>query len=95
MATKIERLMDQIDDLTTAERAKFEAEWNKLGKVKKRWAVYVAGIVSGALVASALWLGGLVLFGCMEYDYPSQRQRRQAVQTGPNSACFPGPRVIE
>ena len=34
MATKIERLMDQIDDLTTAERAKLEAEWNKMGKVK-------------------------------------------------------------
>ena len=76
MATKIERLMDQIDDLTTAERAKFEAEWNKLGKVKKRWAVYVAGVVSGALVASALWLGGLVLFGC--------GQAPKAVQTGPN-----------
>ena len=87
MATKIERLMDQIDDLTTAERAKFEAEWNKMGKVKKRWAVYVAGVVSGALVASALWLGGLVLFGC--------GREAQAVQTGPNSACFPGPRVVE
>ena len=87
MATKIERLMDQIDDLTASERAKFEAEWNKLGKVKKRWAVYVAGVVSGALVASALWLGGLVLFGC--HGEP------KAVQTGPNSACFPGPKVIE
>ena len=87
MATKIERLMDQIDDLTASERAKFEAEWNKMGKVKKRWAVYVAGVVSGALVASALWLGGLVLFGCA--------QESKAVQTGPNSACFPGPRVIE
>ena len=87
MATKIERLMDQIDDLTATERAKFETEWNKMGKVKKRWAVYVAGVVSGALVASALWLGGLVLFGC--------GQAPKAVQTGPNSACFPGPRVIE
>ena len=87
MATKIERLMDQIDDLTASERAKFEAEWAKMGKVKKRWAVYVAGVVSGALVASALWLGGLVLFGC--------GQSSEAVQTGPNSACFPGPRVIE
>ena len=49
--------------------------------------MYVAGVVSGALVASALWLGGLVLFGC--HGEP------KAVQTGPNSACFPGPRVIE
>ena len=57
-----------------------------MGKVKKRWAVYVAGVVSGALVASALWLGGLCCSGAGD---------RKAVQTGPNSACFPGPRVIE
>ena len=83
MATKIERLMDEINKLPTAERAKLEAQYNKLGSTKKKWLAFGAGVV----VASLLWIGGLVLFGC--HGEP------KAVQTGPNSACFPGPRVIE
>jgi len=55
--------------------------WRDAGKVRRRWFAFGAGVIVG--VAAVLLLSA---FGCSESP--------RAVQTGPNSACFPGPKVV-
>jgi len=59
---------------------KAKQEWRNAGQVKRRWFAFIAGVIVGA--------GVVLLFGC-------SGQQPQAHQTGPNSACFPGPEVKE
>lgn len=71
-------IKEHIANLPKTEFDKFAA-WKNAGQVRRRWFAFIAGVIVGA--------GVVLLLGC-------SGQQPQAHQTGPNSACFPGPKVV-
>ena len=79
----LDTIKEHIANLPKTEFDQFTA-WKNAGQVRRRWFAFVAGVIAG--VCGTLVVGGL--FGC-------SGQQPQAHQTGPNSACFDGPKVVE
>ncbi len=79
----LDTIKEHIANLPKTEFDKFAA-WKNAGQVRRRWFAFIAGVIVG--IGATLLLGGLL--GC-------SGQQPQVPQTGPNSACFDGPKVVE
>lgn len=77
-----------IDSLSKSELKALEAEWGKLGSVKRRWLAFVGGVICGA----AGMFVAVTLFSCSK----SSVAVREAPACPPVTAtfCVKGPTVV-